>query len=80
MKCTTDVSKGIPLQALMSTLKVHGRLVIVALPEDELPRIHSSGMFSYASLMQCPNPLSRAGTEWMFHWREPCVRGLSNVI
>lgn len=79
MKCTTDVSKGIPLQALMRTLKVHGRLVIVALPEENLPPFHSEGMFSYALLMQRTDSLSRAGTEWLFHWRKPYVRKSSNI-
>ncbi|KAG5649534.1 hypothetical protein H0H81_003264, partial [Sphagnurus paluster] len=39
--CTADVSQGIPLPDLMTTLGVHGRFIMVAIPDDQLPPIHS---------------------------------------
>lgn len=38
-QCAADVSKGIPLDELMSTLDVHGRFIMVALPDDKLPQM-----------------------------------------
>lgn len=62
MECTTDVSKGIPLEALLSTLKVHGHFVIVAAPDEELPSITSARMFSLQS--QSCNYLNRHIQNW----------------
>lgn len=80
MECTADVSKGIPLQALMSTLKVHGRLIIVGLPDENLPAINSARMFLFClTLWEYLHPLSRAGAEWLLHWRKSYVCISSNI-
>ncbi|PFH46217.1 hypothetical protein AMATHDRAFT_77761 [Amanita thiersii Skay4041] len=36
---TTDVSKAIPLVDLLGMLSVHGRCIMVAIPDDELPML-----------------------------------------
>jgi hypothetical protein len=41
LQSTVDVSKGLPLEGLMSTLTVGGRLIMVALPDDDLPSINA---------------------------------------
>ncbi|KAG6844790.1 hypothetical protein H0H87_003719 [Tephrocybe sp. NHM501043] len=49
--CTADVSHGMPLSEYMSTLGVHGRLIMVAIPDDKLPGIYSSDMVSNGALL-----------------------------
>ncbi|KAF9477446.1 GroES-like protein [Pholiota conissans] len=49
--CTVDVSKGIPLEDLMSTLNVGGRLIMVALPDDNLPPMNSFQFSKNAALL-----------------------------
>jgi hypothetical protein len=39
-----DVSKAIPLEDLIKTLDMHGRLIMVALPDEKLPSIAPMGM------------------------------------
>ncbi|KIM37785.1 hypothetical protein M413DRAFT_30702 [Hebeloma cylindrosporum] len=39
--CTADVSEGIPLADLLSTLSVNGRCIMVAIPDNSLPPLHS---------------------------------------
>ncbi|TEB23874.1 NADPH-dependent alcohol dehydrogenase [Coprinellus micaceus] len=41
MICTIDASKHMPLTDILATLKVHGRCVMVAIPDDHLPPIHA---------------------------------------
>jgi alcohol dehydrogenase (NADP+) len=36
---TVDVAKGIPISDLLSALTVHGKLISVGLPDDEIPGI-----------------------------------------
>jgi len=43
-QCTADVSEGIPLKEFMKTLTVHGKLIMVAIPDNELPSLTSSGV------------------------------------
>lgn len=40
---TTDVSSAIPLSALMKTLNVHGRCILVSIPDEELPTLKAGG-------------------------------------
>jgi len=49
--CTADVSSGIPLNELISTLTVHGRFIIVAMPDDALPEIKSQTLASNGVLI-----------------------------
>lgn len=45
-QCTADVSEGIPLKEIMSTLNIHGRLIMVAMPDEDLPSLMSSGTYT----------------------------------
>ncbi|KAF8963274.1 chaperonin 10-like protein [Flammula alnicola] len=49
--CTADVSKGIPLADIMTTLSVGGRCIVVALPDENLPSINSSQLSKNAALL-----------------------------
>ncbi|KAG6918735.1 hypothetical protein DXG01_012220 [Tephrocybe rancida] len=49
--CTADVSQGIPLSDYMTILRVHGRLIMVAIPDDKLPPLHSSEMVGNGALL-----------------------------
>ncbi|KNZ78567.1 NADP-dependent alcohol dehydrogenase 6 [Termitomyces sp. J132] len=49
--CTADVSRGIPLTELMTTLKVHGRLIMVAVPDDKLPALHTFDIMGNGALL-----------------------------
>ncbi|KAF8055218.1 NADPH-dependent alcohol dehydrogenase [Lyophyllum atratum] len=40
--CTATVSRGIPLAELIQTLAAHGRLMMVSLPDEDLPPLKSS--------------------------------------
>ncbi|KAK0473770.1 NADPH-dependent alcohol dehydrogenase [Armillaria novae-zelandiae] len=44
--CTADVSHGIPLTELLQTLTVHGKLVMVALPDETLPDLRGTSFIS----------------------------------
>ncbi|KAK0183986.1 NADPH-dependent alcohol dehydrogenase [Armillaria mellea] len=44
--CTADVSHGIPLTKLLQTLTVHGKLVMVALPDESLPDLRGASFIS----------------------------------
>ncbi|KAF8200233.1 NADPH-dependent alcohol dehydrogenase [Pholiota molesta] len=49
--CTVDVSKGLPLEGLMSTLTVGGRLIMVALPDENLPSMNAFQFSKNACLL-----------------------------
>ncbi|KAF9464013.1 NADPH-dependent alcohol dehydrogenase [Collybia nuda] len=49
--CTADVSDGIPLREIMSTLNVHGRLIMVAIPNEDLPSLMSSDLSKNGSFL-----------------------------
>ncbi|KAK0489498.1 NADPH-dependent alcohol dehydrogenase [Armillaria luteobubalina] len=44
--CTADVSHGIPLTKLLQTLTVHGKFVMVALPDEALPDLYGTSFIS----------------------------------
>ncbi|KAF6751864.1 NADPH-dependent alcohol dehydrogenase [Ephemerocybe angulata] len=49
--CTVDVSQHIPLSDIFATLKVHGRCVMLALPDDALPPIHPFSLMASGVLL-----------------------------
>ncbi|KAF6756228.1 NADPH-dependent alcohol dehydrogenase [Ephemerocybe angulata] len=49
--CTVDVSHHIPLSDIFATLKVHGRCIMVALPDDALPGINAFDMTTSGVLL-----------------------------
>ncbi|KAF5378571.1 hypothetical protein D9615_007128 [Tricholomella constricta] len=49
--CTADVSQGIPLSDFITTLGVHGRFIMVAIPDDQLPTLRSTQMVSNGALL-----------------------------
>ncbi|PPQ71149.1 hypothetical protein CVT26_010843 [Gymnopilus dilepis] len=49
--CTADVSKGIPLNKLLTTLVVNGRFIMAALPDDHLPAINSFELANNGALL-----------------------------
>ncbi|KAF8335595.1 NADPH-dependent alcohol dehydrogenase [Amanita rubescens] len=48
---TTDVSHAIPLSSLLKTLKVHGRCILVALPDENLPTLNAGDFIQYGALL-----------------------------
>ncbi|TFK37300.1 NADPH-dependent alcohol dehydrogenase [Crucibulum laeve] len=49
--CAADVSHGINLMELMSTLNVHGRFIMVALPDEPLPPIYAMQLSTNGALL-----------------------------
>ncbi|RDB18330.1 NADP-dependent alcohol dehydrogenase 6 [Hypsizygus marmoreus] len=49
--CTADVSHGIPLTDLITTLGVHGHFIMVAIPDESLPSLHSAQLLSNGALI-----------------------------
>jgi len=43
---TADVAKGIPIPEMASMMKVNGRIIIVAMPDDPLPEFQSAALAS----------------------------------
>ncbi len=72
---TTDVSHAIPLSSLLKTLKVHGRCILVALPDEDLPTLNAGGPdVFYAAPGSLLNQFFRPHPIWGVTGREPYVR------
>ncbi|KAK2460058.1 hypothetical protein APHAL10511_007935 [Amanita phalloides] len=48
---TTDVSEAIPLAALLKTLKIHGRCILVSIPDEKLPAIKAADLVFSGTLL-----------------------------
>lgn len=48
---TTDVSDAIPLTDLLKTLKVHGRCILVSIPDEKLPDLQAFALASNGALL-----------------------------
>ncbi|KAH8827404.1 GroES-like protein [Flagelloscypha sp. PMI_526] len=48
---TANIIEGDDLNKLLSTLRIHGRLIMVALPEDSLPKLTSNTLVSNGCLL-----------------------------
>ncbi|KAF9464014.1 NADPH-dependent alcohol dehydrogenase [Collybia nuda] len=49
--CTANVSDSALLRGLMSTLKIHGRLIMVAMPDESLPSLMSTDLAMNGALL-----------------------------
>ncbi|KAL0952996.1 hypothetical protein HGRIS_007204 [Hohenbuehelia grisea] len=49
--CTADISCGIPMSSLIKILGVHGRFIMVAIPDDHLPTIQSFDLVKNGALI-----------------------------
>ncbi|KAG6826087.1 hypothetical protein H0H92_001169 [Tricholoma furcatifolium] len=48
--CTIDVSHGLPLALYLKTLRVHGRFIMVAVPDEKLPELHAFDFLTNGAL------------------------------
>lgn len=49
--CTADITEGIPLKEFMKTLNTHGKLIMVAIPDNNLPALSSRDLSANGALL-----------------------------
>ncbi|KAF9555977.1 GroES-like protein [Agrocybe pediades] len=49
--CTADVSAGIPMSELMTSLRVHGHFIMCAMPDDALPALKTTDLSGNGALL-----------------------------